>query len=123
MVIVIEIDQLAEFQVAGKGRGLRGYALHQIAIADDPIGEMIDDLRARPVVRRRQVGFGHRETDAVAKALTERSGRRLDARRKATLGMPRGDAAPLPKMFDLFERKIVAGEVKQAVQQHRTMPG
>jgi transketolase len=35
-------------QMAGEGRGLRGYALHQIAIADDPIGEMIDDLGAGP---------------------------------------------------------------------------
>src|SRR6185437_5190045 len=51
-VIVIEVDQLSELQMAGKGRGLRGYAFHQIAIADDPIGEMIDDLRAGPVVTR-----------------------------------------------------------------------
>ena len=109
--------------MAGKGRGLRGYALHQIAIADDPIGEMIDDLGAGPVVTRRQVRFGHRETHAVAEALTERSGGRLDARRNATLGMSRRHAAPFAKLLDLFERKIVAGEVKQAVQQHRTVPG
>src|SRR6185312_2211954 len=121
-VIVIEVDQLAEFQMTGKGRGLRGYALHQIAVTDDPVGEMIDDLRAGPVVTRRQVGFGHREADAVTKALTERSGCRLDARRNATLGMPRRHAAPLAKMLDLFKGKIVAGEVKQAVQQHRAMP-
>src|SRR5665213_2579333 len=54
-VVVIEVDQLAELQMAGKGRRLRGYALHQIAVADDPIGEMIDDLSAGPVVTRRQV--------------------------------------------------------------------
>ena len=109
--------------MAGEGRGLRGYALHQIAIADDPIGEMIDDLGAGPVVARRQVRFGHRQTDAVAEALTQRPGGRLDAWRNATLGMARRHAAPLAKPLDLFERKIVAGEVKQAVQQHRTVPG
>ena len=109
--------------MTGKGSGFRGYALHQIAIADDPIGEMIDNLRAGPAVTRRQIGFGHRETHAVAKALTERSGCRLDTRRNTTLGMSRRHAAPFAKALDLFKRKIVAGEVKQAVQQHRTMPG
>ena len=109
--------------MAGERRGLRGYALHQIAIADDPIGEMIDDLGAGPVVTRRQVRFGHRETDAVAEALTQRPGGRLHAWRNAPLGMARRHAAPLAKPLDLFERKIVAGEVKQTVQQHRTVPG
>src|SRR6185437_9881913 len=66
--------------------------------------------------------FGHRQTHAVTEALPERSRGRLDTWRNATLGMSRRDAAPFAKLFDLFERKIITGEVKQAVQQHRSVP-
>ena len=79
MVVVIEVDQLAELQMAGEGCGLRGDALHQVAVADDPVCEMIDDLGAGAVVTSGQVRFGDRQTHSVAKALTERSGGRLDA--------------------------------------------
>ncbi len=35
--------------------------------------------------------------------------------------MTRGDAAPLAKLFDLFQRQIVARQMQQAVEQHRTV--
>src|SRR6185437_13057716 len=119
-VVVIEIDQLAELQMARQRCGLRGYALHQVPVADDSIGEVIDDLEAGAVVTRGEVAFGNCETDAIAKALTKRSRGRLDAGRDATFGMARRHTAPFAKPFDLFKRKIIAGKVKQTVQQHRT---
>ena len=73
-------------------------------------------------MNRGQVRFGHRQTHAVTEALTERSRGRLDAWRRATLRMAGRDAAPFAKLFDLFERKIITGEVQQAVQQHRSVP-
>jgi hypothetical protein len=69
------------------------------------------------------VRFGHRQTDTVAKTLTKRSCGRLDARRDATLGVARRDAAPFAKMLDLFKRKIITGEVKQTVKQLLKMGG
>src|SRR6185437_10937079 len=35
-VVVIEVDQLSELKMAGKRGSLRGYALHQVPVADDP---------------------------------------------------------------------------------------
>jgi hypothetical protein len=41
----------------------------------------------------------------------------------AVFRMPRGDRAPLPEVLDLLDGHIgVAGQVKQAVDQHRAMP-
>ncbi len=44
-VVIVEIDQLPEFQVARERSGFGCHALHQIAIADQSVGEMIDDLK------------------------------------------------------------------------------
>src|ERR1044072_633115 len=33
------------------------------------------------------------------------------------------DAAPFTKLFDLFERQVIAREVEQTIKQHRAMAG
>ena len=43
--------------------------------------------------------------------------------RVPALGMARGFAAPLAEALQFFKRKIVAGEMKQAVEQHRPVSG
>src|SRR5207302_4275479 len=58
----------------------------------------------------------------VAEALPKRPRRYLDAGRESALGMTGGDAPPLTKLLDLFERKVVTGRVEQAVQQPRSVP-
>src|SRR5690348_17626675 len=52
-VIVVEVDQFAQFEMAGETRRFSGNTFHQIAIADDGIGKVIDDLESRPIVARR----------------------------------------------------------------------
>src|SRR5208282_1258009 len=63
----------------------------------------------------------NRHSDAVTEALPERPGGSLDAGRVMVLGMAGGQAAKLPKAFDFIEREIVAGQIQQAVQQHRAV--
>ena len=53
----------------------------------------------------------------------ERPRRHLDARREPALGVPGRRAHPLPEVLDVIERDAVAGEVQQAVEQHRRVPG
>src|ERR1039458_4033938 len=84
---------------------------------------MIDDLVSRSVVVCRQMVFCDRHADGIGKSLTEGTGRRFHTRRHSALRMSRSLAAPLPKLFDLFQRQIVAGQMKQAVEQHRAMSG
>src|SRR5690349_6541758 len=102
--------------MAGQRRRLGRDALHQIAIAYDRVSEMIDDIETLAVVTRRQMRLCHRHSDAVTEALAERSGGHLDAGRESALGVTGSDTAPLAKLLDLFERKIVTGRIEQAVQ-------
>ena len=55
------------------------YAFHQIAVARDAIGKVVDDFLFF-VVNGREMRFRECEADGVADTLTERTGRDLDAR-------------------------------------------
>src|SRR5215469_13657688 len=109
--------------MAGETRRLRSNALHQIPVTDDGISKMIDDLKPRPIVTGRQMGFGDRHADAVAKALAERARGSLHTRRELALGMTRRAAPPLAKLLNLLERQVVPGEKQHVVEQHRTVTG
>ena len=49
VVVVVDQGELAEPQVAGERAGLAGDAFHQVAVADDRPGAVIDDPMARAV--------------------------------------------------------------------------
>ena len=107
--------------MAGDAGGFGGHAFHQVAVADDSIGKVIDDLESRPVVARGQIGLGDGHADPVAKALTQRSRRRLHSRGQTALGMAGGAALPLAEALDFLQRQIVAGEMEHTVKQHRAV--
>src|SRR4030095_5259430 len=107
--------------MTGQTGRFRGHAFHQITVTNNGISEMIDDLEPRPVVARRQMSFGDRHADTVAEALTERTGCRFHTRRHPAFGMAGGATAPLAKLFDLFEREVVAGKIEHAVKQDRSV--
>ncbi|MET3215893.1 UNVERIFIED_ORG: hypothetical protein ABIC48_003662 [Burkholderia territorii] len=108
-IVVVQADQLAEPEMAGKRCGFRCDAFHQVAVADKCVGVVIHDLEAGTVVARGELRFRHRHADGVGEALAERAGRRLDARREAALRMAGREAARLPEAPDLIERQVVAG--------------
>ena len=105
-----------------QGGGLRCHAFHQIAIADQAIGKVIDNLMSGPVITGGEKGFRHRHPHSIPKPLAERPGGHFDTGGEAAFRMSRGHAVPLAKLLDLVERKIITGEVQQTIQQHRTMP-
>ena len=121
-VVVVEADQLAELQVARERRRFRRDAFHQIAVAGDNPGSVVNDGVARAVVARGKVRFGDGHADRVRETLAERAGRDLDAGSVAALGMARRLAAPLTKLLDVVEREVVAGDMEQAVQEGRSVP-
>ena len=63
-------------------------AFHQAAVAEEDVGAVVDDGVPGAVELARQHLLGEREADRVREALAERAGRRLDAGRRADLGMP-----------------------------------
>ena len=59
----------------------------------------------------------------LAKPCPSGPGGGFDAGGHVPLGMPGRFAAPLAETLDLVQRQIVAGQVQQAVEQHRTVAG
>ncbi len=123
VVVVIEIDELAQLEVAGQTGGLAGNALHQIPVPTDGVDVMVHHVEAGAVVALGQPALGHSHAHARGKTLAQRTGRGLDARSVAIFRMARCLAPPLAEVFQLFQRQVVAGEVEQAVEQHGAMPG
>ena len=122
-IVIVEVNHLAEMEMACERSRLLGNAFHQVAIAADDIGVVIDNVVAFAVIARGQPGFRNGHADAVAESLAERAGGDFDAHRMTALRMPRSFAAPLAEAFQFFERQIVAGEMEQAVEQHGAMTG
>ena len=82
---------------------------------------MIDDFESVSIEFCRQHFLSQRHTDRVCKALPQRSRGRLNAESWLVFGMPRRAVAKLTKVANLVNRKIVSGQVQQAVEQHRAM--
>ena len=106
--------------MAGQRDRFLADAFHQIAVGGDDVSLVIDHVAEF----RREMALGDRHADRVGKALAERSGGGLDARRVAVLRMSGGDRAELAEALDLVDRhRFVAGEIEQRVEQHRAVAG
>ncbi len=121
VVVVVEVEELAETEVAGERPGLGGDALHEVAVRDESERAVVHDLVARPIESRRERALGDRHAHGVGRSLPERSGRRLDTRRQAKLGMPRRPASPLPETLQVLERQVVAGQMEQDVEERASV--
>ena len=54
-------------------------AFHDVAVAGNHIGMMVDEVEIRPIKHRRQLLFRNRHPDRIGKPLTQRAGCRLNA--------------------------------------------
>ena len=87
VVVVVEVDELAELEGAGEARGLCGHALLQVPVGDDGVGVMVDDLVIGAVVMLGEPALGDRYPHPVGEALSQRPGGHLHAGRVPALGM------------------------------------
>ena len=107
--------------MAGEGGRLVADAFHEVAVAADDIGEMVDEVGAEA---GRHDPLGERHADGGGDALAQRAGGGFDAVRLVDLGMAGGQRAPLaegPERLDAEAR--IAGEMEDAVEQHRAVAG
>ena len=115
VVVVVDVDEAAEPEMAGNRRRLGAEALHHVAVGANRVDPRVDDLVVRPVVAVGEETLGDRHPDAVRESLAERPRRRLDARRVPVLGMTRRAGAPLAELLEVVEREVVAREVERRV--------
>ena len=106
--------------MAGERAGLVAGALHEVAVAAEDEGAVVDGLEAAVggVDARREHPLREGHADGRGEALAERTCRRLDAGRVAVFGMAGGEAAELAELADVVERDAVAGKVEQTVEEH-----
>ena len=118
VVVVVKKDQVVEPQEAGDGRRFRRDTLHQVAVAADAIDLVVQNLMSGPVEECAQVFAGDRHAHRVAETLTQRTGGGFNARSQQVLRMAGRFASPLAELLDLVQRKVIAGQVEQAVKKH-----
>ena len=133
-VAVVDPAKVAQHLVTGERGRFARYALHHVAVAAHGINVVVEHREVRPIEMLRQPAPGERHADAVAAALPERAGRRLDPGGQVIFGMAGTFAADLPKPLDIVERDrglietlvfgidgFHAAEMQQRVEQHRGM--
>ncbi len=120
-VVVVEGDQLVQAQGAGQRGDFVGDTFHHAAVAEEHVGVVVDDGVAVTVELGGEHFFGQGEAHGVGDTLAERAGGGLDARGVAVFRVARGAAVQLAEAFDVIDGDVVAGQVQQRVDQHRTV--
>ena len=120
-VVIIERHQFTQFQGTGQGAHFVRNAFHHTAVAHEGVGVVVDDIVSRTVELRRQGFLGDSHPDRVSDTLAQRTGGGFHACGVADFRVTRGFGVQLAEVFQLGYRQIVASEVQQAVNQHRTM--
>ena len=98
-----------------EGGCFSSHAFHEIAVAHQPVGAMIDNIESGPVIARGKMRLRHGHAHPIGESLAERSGGDLDTRRQAAFRMSGSEAAPLAELLELFHRHLITGQVQQAV--------
>ena len=120
-VVVVERNQFTQLQGACQGAHFVRNAFHHAAVAQERIGEVVNDVVARTVELCRQGLLSNRHTHGIRNALTQRTGSGFNASGVAHFRVTWSFGVQLTEIFQLFDWQIVASEVQQAVDQHRAM--
>ena len=93
---------------------------HHAAVAHESIGEVVNDVVTWTVKLRRQRFFCNRHTDCVGNTLTQRTGGGFHTSGVTHFRVTRSFRVQLTELLQFRQRQIVAGQVQQTVEQHRT---
>ncbi len=91
----------------GERDGFLADAFHQVAVGNEHVGRVIDDVAAE---HGGEVPLGDRHADRIGETLAERAGGGFDAGRVAVLRMAGGERAELAEALDLVDRHRLVAE-------------
>ncbi|RMT21917.1 hypothetical protein ALP52_05981 [Pseudomonas amygdali pv. mori] len=120
-VVVVERNQLVQLQRTGQGSDFVGNTFHHAAITHKHVGMVINDGMAWTVELCGEGFLGSGKTDGVGKPLTQWASGGFNAWGIAKLGVTRCAAVQLTEVFQVVDGQVVAGQVQQRIDQHRTM--
>ena len=121
IVVVIKHHQFAQAQGARQRAGFVRHAFHQAAVAQEHISVVVDNIQAVFVELFGQQFFRQRKAHGIGNALAERAGGGFHAVGVAIFGVAGGVAVQLAEVFQIIDGNVVAGEVEQAIQNHRSV--
>ena len=122
-VIVVKVDQLSQFEMAGEGSGFRRNTFHQITIGNDCVDMVIDYRKLFLVESCGKMGSAHSHAHTISKTLAQGPGSDFHSWRQKILRMAWRFRAPLAEILDFIQREIIARQIKQRIDQHRAVPG
>ncbi|OIQ68027.1 hypothetical protein GALL_503870 [mine drainage metagenome] len=96
-------------------------AFHQAAVTQEHVGMVVDDFVAGKIELARQHLLGEGHAHGIGQPLAQRAGGGFHAGGVADFGVPRGLAVQLAEALEFLNGEVVAGEVQQGVDQHRTV--
>src|SRR5574341_490750 len=99
-IVIIQINQVAQLQMPRQRGCLRRNALHQVAVRDNGIDIVVEQVFAE---LGGQMSPRNRRSDPRRKALTERSGGGLDAGCQPEFWVSGRFASPLAKILEFIE--------------------
>ena len=111
MVVVVDVNEPPEPEVPGQRSGFVADPFHQVAVAADHEGVVVDQVRA---VLGAEDPFGDAHPYAVGEALPERAGRDLDAFQLVDSGWPGVRRTELAELGEVLQGQVVTRE-----EQHR----
>ena len=121
LVVVPDHVEAAQLQMARQRNRFLADAFHQAAIAGHNPGVVIDQRIAKHAV---QVPLRHRHAHRHRQALPQRPGGAFHARQLGGFRMTGAWGMPLAEALDVIQgRLLIAGQVQQRIDQHRTMAG
>ena len=108
-VAVVDPAKVAEHLLTCKRGRFACDTFHHVAVAAHDVDVVIENLEIWPIKAVRQPASRERHTHAVAAALAQRTGRRLDTRCQSVFRMARTFAVELTKPLDILERDCEFG--------------
>lgn len=86
-VVIVDSNEVAEFQVSSERRGFGRNTLLETAITEEDVGVVVHEVKAVFVEGRAHVSLTNGKTDGVGDTLTEGTGGDLNALCDANLGV------------------------------------
>ena len=121
LVVVPDHVEAAQLQMAGQRNRFLADAFHQAAIAGNHPSVVIHQRIAEHAI---QVPLRHRHAHGHGEALPQRPGGAFHARQFGVFRVTGARGMPLAEALDVIQRRLlIAGQVQQRIDQHRTMAG
>jgi hypothetical protein len=115
-IVIVKEDELAESEGAGEGSGFMGDAFHQVAVAADAVGMVVDDLEAGLIVDGGEVLFRDGQAYRHREALAEGAGSDFDTVGEMGFRMAGGLGVVLAEALEVVEGELVAGEKETSIK-------